>query len=402
MRKPSRRRGKSTTAPPGAKRSWSPVSGLAMPVTPAHGVPAARSVAPETSPPDPAPSPRYPRPVDIDWSSLLTLAALLVGIVVAYDLAKSINDTVVHLVLAVVGALALDRVVGLVERWTRLRRGMSVAVVVTATAALAVGIAALLVPAMVDQGQRVGDDAPAVLADLVRLPVIGRALEENQVPEQAQAWLDTFPDRFSGDLSGLLGTAQAAAVQVAGAVETLLLLVLLLAEGPALVQASRQLMPAPWRSTADRVGRSIYVVIGRYAVGSVVLALIAGTAAFVIGLALAVPLVPLAALWAFLWNFVPQLGGIVGGAGLVALALTTGPGPALLATVIWLVYMQVENRVVQPVIVGRAVQLSPLTTMIVALLGVAAAGLLGAVLAIPLVAAVNAARLELRQSGADR
>jgi putative heme transporter len=64
--------------------------------------------------------------------------------------------------------------------------------------------------------------------------------------------------------------------------------------------------------------------------------------------------------------------------------------------VIWLVYMQLENRVVQPVVVGRAVQLSPLTTMVVALLGVAVAGLAGAVLAIPLVAAVNAARLELR------
>ena len=50
----------------------------------------------------------------------------------------------------------------------------------------------------------------------------------------------------------------------------------------------------------------------------------------------------------------------------------------------------------QPVVVGRAVQLTPLTTMVVALLGVAVAGLLGAVLAVPLVAAVKAARLELR------
>jgi predicted PurR-regulated permease PerM len=55
------------------------------------------------------------------------------------------------------------------------------------------------------------------------------------------------------------------------------------------------------------------------------------------------------------------------------------------------------NPARQPVVVGRAVQLSPLTTMVVALIGVAAAGLLGAVLAIPLVAAVNAARLELRE-----
>jgi predicted PurR-regulated permease PerM len=83
----------------------------------------------------------------------------------------------------------------------------------------------------------------------------------------------------------------------------------------------------------------------------------------------------------------------------VLLALTVGPAPAAVALIAWLVYTQVENRVVQPVVVGRAVQLTPLTTMVVALIGVAVAGLLGAVLAVPLVAAVKAARLELRSQG---
>ena len=337
--------------------------------------------------------------VDVGWPSLAMLAALLTGTVVVLDLARAMDDTVVHVLLAVVGAFALDRVVGVVQRWTRLPRAAAVAAVVTLVVGLTAAIAAVLVPAVVEQAQRVGEDAPAVLDDLVGLPVVGRSLEENDVPAQAQAWFDSVPDRFAGDTEGVLGTAQAAAVQTAAVMATLLLLVLLLAEGPALVHAGRQLLPEDWRPTADRLGRSVHVVIGRYAVGSLLLALIAGTAAFVIGLALSVPLVALAALWAFLWNFVPQLGGIVGGAGLVALALSAGPTPALVALVVWLVYMQVENRVVQPIVVGRAVSLSPLTTMVVALIGVAVAGLLGAVLAIPLVAAVNAARLEL---GSDR
>ena len=336
-----------------------------------------------------------PRTVTLGWSSLLPVAALLVGVVVAYDLSKAVNDTLVHVVLAVVAALAHDRVVGAVQRLARLGRAAAVAVVVSLAAGLTALAGVLLVPSLVEQGERVGDDAPEVLADLVRLPVIGRALEENEVPQHAQEWLDRFPDRVAGDLDALLGTAQTAAVQAAGAVATLLLLVLLLVEGPALVRAAQRLIPERWRDRVDGVGRSTYVVIGRYAVGSVLLAVIAGVAAFLIGLGLSVPLLPLAALWAFLWNFVPQLGGVVGGAGLVALALSVGPGTALAAMVVWLVYMQVENRVVQPVVVGRAVQLSPLTTMVVALIGVAVAGLPGAVLAIPVVAAVNAARLEL-------
>jgi len=345
------------------------------------------------------PPPRPALVVDVDWSSLAMLAALLAGIAVLLDVGNSVDDTVVHAVLAVAAALALDRVVGLVERWAHLSRAAAVAVVVTAAAALVAAIAVVLVPAVVEQGQRVGDDAPAVLDDLVRLPVIGRSLQENDVPAQAQAWLDRVPERFAGDTDDVVGPAQALAAQAVAVVETLLLLVLLLAEGPALVAAGRQLLPAAWRPTADRLGRSVQVVIGRYAVGSLLLAVLAGTAAFVLGLALSVPLVALAALWAFLWNFVPQLGGVVGGAGLVALALTTGLRPAMVALVVWLVYVQLENRLVQPVVVGRAVSLSPLTTMVVALLGVAVAGLLGAVLAIPLVAAANAARVELGQPG---
>jgi predicted PurR-regulated permease PerM len=239
-----------------------------------------------------------------------------------------------------------------------------------------------------------------VLEDLVRLPVVGRSLEENDVPAQAQQWLERAPERLTS-LDELLGTAQLAALQAVGVVETLLLLVLLLAEGPALVRGGQRLLPPAWQPTARRLGTSVYVVVGRYAVGSALLALLAGLAAFVIGLVLEVPLAAVAALWAFLWNFVPQLGGVVGGAVLVLLALTAGPGPALVALVAWLVYTQVENRLVQPVVVGRAVQLTPLTTMVVALIGVAVAGLVGAVLAVPLVAAVKAARLELR-SGAPR
>ena len=333
--------------------------------------------------------------VDLGWSSLLLLAALLGGTVVVVDLARAVDDTVVHVVLALVLALALDRVVGLVERWTGLRRAPAVLAVVTAVVAVVAGTAALLAPAVVEQGERVRDDAPAVLDDLVRLPVVGRSLQENDVPAQVSGWLDTAPERFTR-LDELLGTAQFAALQLVGVVETLLLLVLLLAEGPALVRGGLRLLPPAWQPTARRLGLSVSVVVGRYAVGSALLALLAGLAAFVIGLALEVPLAAVAALWAFLWNFVPQLGGVVGGAVLVLLALTAGPGSAAVALLAWLVYTQLENRLVQPVVVGRAVQLTPLTTMVVALVGVAVAGLLGAVLAVPLVAAVKAARLELR------
>ncbi len=334
--------------------------------------------------------------VDVGWSSLALVAGLLVGTVVLFDLSQAVDDTVLHLVIAVLGALALDRVVALVQRVSRLPRAAAVLAVVLVVGLLLGGAVAVIAPALVEQVEQIGVEAPAVLDDLAELPVIGRSLQENDVPAQAQRWLDDLPESVS--VEGVLGTVGAAALQAAGVVQTLLLLVLLLVEGPALAEAARSTVPLRWRPAAARTARAVHVVVGRYAVGSLLLALLAGTAAFGMGLALGVPLVALAALWAFLWNFVPQLGGIVGGSLLVLLAAGVSLRTALLALVVWLVYMQVENRVVQPVVVGRAVSLSPLTTMVVALLGVAVAGLAGAVLAIPLVAAANAALGELRPS----
>lgn len=341
------------------------------------------------------PAPDEPVSADLEWRSLVVAAGVMAAAAVLLVLARATNDTLVHLLIAVVAAFALDRVVRLVERSTRLPRTAAVGVVLTVAVALLTLVGLLLVPAVVQQAERLGDQAPAVLDDLAQLPVVGQSLQENDVPAQVQRWLEGVPEQLTGNAERVIGTAQSAVFQLAAVITTLLMLVLLLLEGPALVAAGRRLLPVRWRSSADAMGRSAYAVIGRYAVGSVLLALLAGTAAFLIALALQVPLAPLAALWAMVWNFVPQLGGVMGGAGLVALALTEDVTTAFVVLVVWLVYMQVENRVVQPVVVGRAVQLSPLTTMVVALLGVAVAGLVGAVLAIPLVAAVNAARREL-------
>jgi predicted PurR-regulated permease PerM len=357
------------------------------------------AAVPPPGPAPPAGSGRGGGPVHVDvaWSSFLLLAAVAVALVVAVDLTRAVQDTIVGVLLALVGALALDRVVVAVARWSGLPRTGAVAVVFGAALAVAALVVWLLAPALVRQGERLGHDAPAVLADLTRLPGIGPVLRDNDVPAEAQRWLDGLPERVAANLDSLAGTAQATLSYTLAATVTLLLLVLLLIEGPALTDLARRLLPVVWQDRAVSVGRSLYVVIGRYAVGSLALAAMAGTAAFLISLALAVPLAVLAGLWAFLWNFVPQLGGLFGGAGVVLLALTADPTSAVIALAAWLVYMQVENRVVQPVIIGRAVQLSPLTTMVGALVGAAAAGLIGAVLAVPLIAAVKTARDELRE-----
>ena len=111
---------------------------------------------------------------------------------------------------------------------------------------------------------------------------------------------------------------------------------------------------------------------------------------------LGIPLVPLAAVWAMLTDLIPQVGGFLGGSFLVLLALTQGVPTALVAAAAFVLYMNFENHVIQPAIVGRSVNLTAPTTMVAAFVGGAVAGVPGALVATPLIGAAKAIYLEAR------
>jgi len=96
------------------------------------------------------------------------------------------------------------------------------------------------------------------------------------------------------------------------------------------------------------------------------------------------------------WNLVPQIGGAAGGIPFVLLGFTQGLGTGLACAAFFVVYLQLENNVLSPLLVGQAVKLSPPATMTAALVGVSAGGVVGALLAVPLVGAAKAVYLELR------
>ena len=128
--------------------------------------------------------------------------------------------------------------------------------------------------------------------------------------------------------------------------------------------------------------------------------MIAGSAAFTIAVVGGVPLAALIGLWAAITNFIPQVGGYLGAAPLVILGFTTGTTSGLVIMATYLIYMQIENRLIQPLIVSKAVDISPFVAMVAVLIGGAAAGVVGAVLVTPLVAVVTSLRREFRTSPA--
>jgi predicted PurR-regulated permease PerM len=149
------------------------------------------------------------------------------------------------------------------------------------------------------------------------------------------------------------------------------------------------------------MGRIFYRILGRYFAGSLLLAVMTGLYVLTVGLILGVPLAPLAAIWAMLTNLIPQVGGFLGGSVFVVLALTAGVGVGLLALVLFVTYMSTENYLIQPAVVGSAVNLSPPATMLAAFVGAATAGVPGALVGAPLAGVVKAMYTEFRFGPAE-
>jgi predicted PurR-regulated permease PerM len=189
-------------------------------------------------------------------------------------------------------------------------------------------------------------------------------------------------------------------MMIAGFV-TLLFTVTLLLDGQRFVRGVRRLVPPSQRARGDELGRLLYRVIGRYFAGSAFVAILHGLFVLVVGLILGIPLAPLLALWATVFNLVPQIGGLVAGVPFVLLALTQGLLVGLIAAVLFVLYLNLENHIITPVVVGKAVDLSPIATMGGAIVGVSVAGVPGALVAVPFLGAAKAVYRELRGQSPD-
>jgi len=322
---------------------------------------------------------------------------LVLGILIVTFGAGFLASTKRSLTILAVGillAFAIEPLVQLVQRRVGGRRSLAVGLV---SAALFTGFTALAVtvgPAAVDQIERFGEELPDTLAEIESLPVVGPRLREADAAERIEEWIDTLPANLDDDEIG--DVARGALNAVLNALGAILVAVVVLLDGPRLVDRLRVLVPEPYRPRADRVGRAFAKVVGTYFAGSLLVATIGGTWVLVVGLVVGVPLAPVAAIWYAVVSLIPQIGGFLGTSFVTLLALTQGVVPALIVLVLVTGYMNFENYVITPAVVGESVDLSPPVTMLAALVGGAAAGVPGALAATPLVGTVKALYMEAR------
>ncbi|PSL51472.1 putative PurR-regulated permease PerM [Saccharothrix carnea] len=266
----------------------------------------------------------------------------------------------------------------------RLPRWAAVTAVFAGVLGLVGGFFAAAIPVIVEQAGAFADDLPEHLRRLQDdNSALGRLNDRFGVEEQLRRLVDG-----QAAVEGALGAGQA----VLGVVGDLLIVVVLtvyfLADLPRIRQGLYRLVPHSRRPRAILIGDEIFAKVGGYVLGNLTISLIAGGLTFVWLLAWGVPYALLLAVTVALLDLVPVVGATLS-AVVVSLVAFTVSLPVGLATIgFFVVYQLLEDYLLVPRIIGRAVKVPALVTVVAVLLGGVLLGVIGALVAIPIAAAV--------------
>ena len=240
-----------------------------------------------------------------------------------------------------------------------------------------------------DLSAQVGDGIEEVQTWLAQGPL---HLSQTQLSDGLERLQKAITDNQGALTTGALNTATTVGEVVAGFFLVLFTLFFYLRDGGQIWIFVCRMLPRNARIPAARAGHYSWHTLVSYVRATVLVALVDAVG---IGIGLAVLRVPLAlplAALVFLGGFIPVIGATLTGAVAVLVALVTvGPVKALIILGVVIAVQQLEGHVLQPLIMGRAVALHPLAVILAIAIGVVAAGIVGALVAVPLLAVLNTA-----------
>ncbi|HEY7258944.1 MAG TPA: AI-2E family transporter [Gaiellales bacterium] len=327
--------------------------------------------------------------IDVPTRTIVRVIALVLVAAAAVKVLGAVSHVLTWLAVALFLAVALEPVVRFVERW--MSRTWAVLAVFTGLLGLiAIFLAVLIIP-IATQVDDLRAAAPGYLQKLERNKTIRDLNQRYQLVAKAQDAAKQTPGRVFG----------AAGKVVSGVVATITVLFLtlfLLFELPVLSSGVLSLLPEDRAEWVRRVGADVNRSVGGYVIGNLAISFVAGAT---IGISLWILGVPYAAALAVLmgvFDLVPLVGATIGALAAIGVAFATqGVTAGIVMIVVNVVYQQIENHILQPIVYRRTVQLSAFLVLVAVLLGGELMGVLGALVAIPVAGSIQLMVRELRQ-----
>ena len=344
-------------------------------------------------------------PSPTQWLSTRAILRVVITVVacgLALYLVYLLRKPLTWIFIAGFIAIALSGPVNFLQR--RMRRGTAVALVYLGLILVPVLIMSALVPPIVTQGNNLAQSLPDYARDLTEF------VEKNDRLRQLEADYDItskleeqaskLPARL-GDAAGVLSDIGVGVVNSLFAAITILIMsVFMINSARGWLDAFADRYPpdrSRWlRRLYDRIGATV----GNYVAGALLQATIAGVLAWIMLMILGVPYALPLAVVVFLLDLVPLVGATLGAiiVGVVTL-FSDFPVDTIIWVIFSVIYQQVENSVIQPRIQSRAVAVHPFVVLVSVLFGSTLFGVLGALLAIPVAAAIQ---ISIREYAAFR
>jgi predicted PurR-regulated permease PerM len=331
-----------------------------------------------------------PRAILIVLGIIVAAAAIITFLYLAWHV-------ITWILIALFLSLALNPAVVFFEQ-RGLKRGWASFIVFFLALLTFAGLGALLLPPLIDQITTFVDDVPQLVEDVTagRGP-LGFLQEDYQIVDKVE---EAIQEQGAGGVLGVttagIAIARGVVSFVVGVVAISFLTFFMLLEGPRLVARFRDFLPEPLKPRWERVSGDIYRTVGGYVTGNLVISLIAGVISAVVLVVLGSDYAIALAVVVALLDLVP-----LAGATLAAIIVSTvafielGWIKGAIIIGFFVLYQQLENHVLQPVIYGRTVQLSPLTVLVAVLIGAELVGILGALAAIPTAGIIQAIAREV-------
>jgi predicted PurR-regulated permease PerM len=312
---------------------------------------------------------------------LLTVAA---GAFALYN----VRQILVQVVIAVFVAVSLDPAVRLLIR-RGVRRSIAVAVIVVLALLILVGFVWSMVPPLVGQGGDLLRNIPQYLQELPERSQTYREVADRYgLTEKLTEYARTLPGKVGGGALGVIAGIFSALLNV---LLVTVLTIYFMADLPRIRRGIVRLVPRQGRPRAAQAINVVVDKVGGYMIGNLIISLFAGVSSFACLFVMDVPFALPLAFFVAITDLIPLIGATVGAVGCTAVALVTGDvwPAAIVVAVFFLLYQQLENYLIAPRVLRNTVDLSSIAVLLAALVGGAILGVVGALMAIPVVAAVK-------------
>jgi len=317
---------------------------------------------------------------------ILVAVAILGALYVVYQVRSIVKLVFIAIFLAV----ALGPAVDFFQKRAHVPRSLAILLTYLSILGGIFGLGLLIVPPIVNGVNKLVDAVPGYVQDIRNSKTLRKYDDKYHVTDKLDQEAKKLPNRL-GDVTGALTSVTvgvfSAAVQL---ITVLTLTFFFLRDGQRMIAWGLRQQPPGRGERVRAVLDDVYGAVSGYVVGNLIISVLAGTGTYVVLTILDVPFaVPLAVLMAFL-DLIPLVGATIGGVliGIVA-AISGFPGDLIVWAIYFIVYQQVENNLLQPVIYRRTVSVHPLIVLVAVLIGGSQLGVLGALLAIPVAAGIQ-------------